>query len=60
MKTDVGTVKTDLASNKDAIDETRSDLRSAHRGDMGVMSGLLATNSKQIQELRDLGDQEYL
>jgi chromosome segregation ATPase len=55
VKTDVGTVKTDLASNKDAIDETRSDLQRA-RGDMGVMSGLLATNSKQIQELRDLGD----
>ena len=52
---DVGAVKTDVASAKTAIDDTRSDLQRA-RGDMGVMSGLIATNSKQIQELRDLGD----
>ena len=55
VKTDVASAKSDIASAKNAIDETRSDLQRA-RGDMGVMSGLLATNSKQIQELRDLGD----
>jgi chromosome segregation ATPase len=55
VTTDVGSVKTDVASTKSALDETRSDLQRA-RGDMGVMSGLVATNSKQIQELRDLGD----
>jgi chromosome segregation ATPase len=55
ITTDVGTVKTDVASTKSALDETRSDLQRA-RGDMGVMSGLVATNSKQIQTLRDLGD----
>jgi chromosome segregation ATPase len=62
ITTDVGGVKTDVASNKtsidqtrSALDETRSDLQRA-RGDMGVMSGLVATNGKQIQELRDLGD----
>jgi chromosome segregation ATPase len=55
ITTDVGTVKTDVASAKTAIDDTRSDLQRA-RGDMGVMSGLIATNGKQIQALRDLGD----
>jgi len=55
ITSDVGTVKTDVASAKTAIDETRSDLQRA-RGDMGVISGLIATNGKQIQELRDLGD----
>lgn len=55
ITTDVGTVKTDIASAKTAIDETRSDLQRA-RGDLGVMSGLIATNGKQIQELRELGD----
>jgi predicted nucleic acid-binding Zn-ribbon protein len=55
VKTDVGAVKTDVASTKSALDETRSELQRA-RGDMGVMSGLVATNSKQIQTLRDLGD----
>lgn len=55
ISTDVGSVKTDVASTKKTLDETRSDLQRA-RGDMGVMSGLVATNSKQIQTLRDLGD----
>jgi chromosome segregation ATPase len=55
ITTDVGGVKTDVASTKTALDETRADLQRA-RGDMGVMSGLVATNAKQIQALRDLGD----
>jgi predicted nucleic acid-binding Zn-ribbon protein len=55
VKTDVGAVKNDVASTRSALDETRSDLQRA-RGDMGVMSGLVATNGKQIQELRDMGD----
>lgn len=55
ITTDVGAVKTDVASAKTAIDQTRSDLQRS-RGDMGVMSGLIATNGKEIQELRALGD----
>lgn len=55
ITSDVGSVKTDVASAKTAIDQTRTDLQRA-RGDLGVMSGLIATNGKQIQELRDLGD----
>jgi chromosome segregation ATPase len=55
VKTDVGVVKTDLASNKSAIEDTRTDLQRV-RGDLGITSGLVATNGKQIQELRDLGD----
>ena len=45
----------DLASTKSTVDDTVSELQSA-RGDLGVMSGLIATNSKEIQELRDRGD----
>lgn len=55
ITTDVGAVKTDVASAKSAIEDTRSDLQRV-RGDLGITSGLVATNSKQIQELRDLGD----
>jgi chromosome segregation ATPase len=55
VKTDVGAVKTDIASAKSAIEDTRSDLQRV-RGDLGITSGLVATNGKQIQELRDLGD----
>jgi len=55
ISTEVGTVKSDVASARSNIEETQGALQRA-RGDMGVMSGLIATNSKQIQYLRDLGD----
>jgi hypothetical protein len=51
----VETVKTDLASTKAVADKTASDLQRTN-GDMGVMSGLIATNGKEIQELRARGD----
>jgi chromosome segregation ATPase len=51
----VDSVKTDLASTKAVVDKTAADLQRAS-GDLGVMSGLIATNGKQIQELRNLGD----
>jgi hypothetical protein len=51
----VDSVKTDLASTKAVVDKTATDLQRA-TGDMGVMSGLIATNGKEIQELRALGD----
>jgi len=52
---EVGNVKTNVEAARTDIDATKSDLQRA-RGDMGVMSGLIATNGKQIQALRDLGD----
>jgi hypothetical protein len=52
---EVGTVKTDVASTKTDLEDTKTDLQRA-RGDMGMMSGLIATNSKDIQRLRELGD----
>ena len=58
VKTDVGTVRTDLSSAKDDLAKTSSDLKRAV-GDMGVMSGLIATNAKDLQSLRDLGDRNY-
>jgi hypothetical protein len=51
----VDSVKTDLASTKTVVDKTATDLQRA-TGDMGVMSGLIATNGKEINELRALGD----
>ena len=55
VNTNVEGVKTDLASTKAQADKTASDL-DRMTGDMGVMSGLVATNGKQIAELRALGD----
>ncbi|HEU5023064.1 MAG TPA: hypothetical protein VFT60_14285 [Bryobacteraceae bacterium] len=51
----VETVRTDLASTKAQADKTATDL-DRMTGDMGVMSGLIATNGKQIAALRALGD----
>lgn len=58
VKTDVGTVRTDLTATRSDLDKTGADLKRA-MGDMGVMSGLIATNSKDLQALRDLGERNY-
>lgn len=58
VKTDVTGVKGDVASTKDNLDKTNNDLKRAV-GDMGVMSGLIATNAKDLQALRELGDRNY-
>ena len=55
ISTEVTAVKTEVASAKSDIEKTLADLTRT-RGDMGVMSGLIATNGKEIQALRDLGD----
>jgi hypothetical protein len=55
VSTEVGAVKTDVETAKSAIEDTKSELQRS-RGDMGMMSGLIATNSQQIQTLRDMGD----
>jgi len=58
VKTDVGTVRTDLSTARTDIDKTGAELKRAV-GDMGVMSGLIATNGKDLQALRDLGERNY-
>jgi hypothetical protein len=58
VKTDVGAVRTDLSATRTDLDKTGADLKRAI-GDMGVMSGLIATNSKDLQALRELGERNY-
>jgi len=55
VKTEVGSVRTDVDAAKSNIEAARNELQRV-RGDMGLMSGLVATNGKEIQMLRDLGD----
>ncbi len=55
VTTEVASVKSDVASARTALDAATADLKRVN-GDMGVMSGLIATNSKEIQTLRELGD----
>jgi hypothetical protein len=56
---EVSTVKTDLASTKAEQEKLVADLKSA-RGDMGIQSGLIATNSKELSALRALGERNYV
>ena len=58
VKTDVTGVKADVASTQSGLEKTSSDLKRA-MGDMGVMSGLIATNSKDLTALRQLGERNY-
>jgi hypothetical protein len=59
VSTDVGTVKQDVVKTQTDLQTTISDLRRA-TGDMGVMSGLIATNSKELTALREMGDRNYV
>jgi outer membrane murein-binding lipoprotein Lpp len=58
VKTDVNGVKADVASTQSELEKTASELKRA-MGDMGVMSGLIATNSKDLVALRALGERNY-
>jgi hypothetical protein len=55
----VSGVKTDVASTQTELQKTGSDLKHV-MGDMGVMSGLIATNSTQLNALKELGDRDYV
>ena len=55
IKTDVGGVKTDVATVRSDTNKNAADLQRA-LGDMGVMSGLIATNASDLKVLRALGD----
>ena len=59
VKTDVGGVKTDVASTRSDLETTKSQLQRVV-GDAGVMSGLIATNHEQLEELKHKGDRNYL
>jgi archaellum component FlaC len=58
VKTEVASAKSEIAAAKSDITQTISDLKRTS-GDMGVMSGLIATNGKELQALRELGEREY-
>jgi chromosome segregation ATPase len=58
VSTDVTSVKTEVASTKSELDKTIADLKRM-TGDLGVQSGLIATNSKELNALKALGDRNY-
>jgi hypothetical protein len=52
-------VKTNVAATQTELEKTGTDLKRV-MGDMGVMSGLVATNSTQLNALKELGDRDYI
>ena len=58
MIDDVDVVRGDVAQTQTGLDEARSELTSV-KGDLGLQSGLIATNSKQLEALRQLGERHY-
>ena len=58
VKTDVTGVKTDVASTQADLADTKGQLTRV-MGDAGVMSGLIATNHDQLEELKHKGDRNY-
>jgi len=58
VRTDVNSVKSDVISTQAGLEKTIADLKRA-MGDMGVMSGLIATNSTDLAALRELGERNY-
>ena len=59
VKTDVGGVKTDVATTRSDLETTKSQLQRVV-GDAGVMSGLIATNHSELEELKHKGDRNYM
>jgi len=58
VSTDLATVKTDAAATRSELEKTIANLNST-RGDLGVQSGLIATNAKELAALRSLGERQY-
>jgi len=58
VSSDLAAVKSDAAATRSELEKTIAELKST-RGDLGVQSGLIATNSKELAALRSLGERNY-
>lgn len=57
--THISSVDSQVTQARSDLDKTIADLKSV-QGDMGVQSGLIATNAKELAALRELGDRNYV
>jgi len=58
IKTEAARLDTKVESTKSELDKTIQDLKRV-TGDLGVQSGLIATNGKELQALKALGERNY-
>jgi chromosome segregation ATPase len=59
VMTHVTSVDSQVTQARSDLDKTIADLKSV-QGDMGVQSGLIATNGKELAALRELGERNYV
>ena len=58
LESNLGTVKTEVTETRSVLEGAVGDLKSV-RGDLGVQSGLIATNAKELAQLREMGERNY-
>jgi chromosome segregation ATPase len=58
VSTDVGNVKTDVQTTKSQLEQTIANLKRA-TGELDSHASLIATNGKELQALKDLGERNY-
>lgn len=58
VSTEVNTVRTEVSSTKSELEKTIANLKSV-AGDLGVQSGLIATNATELAALKALGERNY-
>ena len=56
--TKIGEVSQEVAATKTELQSTIAEMKRVN-GDLGVMSGLIATNGKELDALKALGDRNY-
>jgi hypothetical protein len=59
VSTEVGSVRTEVAATKSELQKTIAELKTV-KGDLGVQSGLVATNGRELSALKSLGDRNYI
>ncbi len=58
VKTEVSAVKTDVSNTRSELEKTIANLTKV-TGDLGVQSGYIATNGKELEALKRLGERNY-
>ncbi len=58
VSAEVASVRSEAAAAKSELEKTIAELKSV-RGDLGVQSGLVATNARELAALKALGDRDY-
>ena len=59
VNADVSTVRTEVASTRSELEKTIANLKQT-QGDLGVQSGLIATNGRELAALKQLGERNYV